>query len=129
MNFQVLSFGQGLDGCGKSTQAKLLTSSIAGAKLRSTPPQSMKVVRECFDRHGGDVARAFYLVSNYVLAMEMIVECQKSKSRESKYDLQTQFTLNNEIFQLSSSTDSTPLLVPTRLVRIQQALWLTWTRS
>lgn len=70
---------KGLDGCGKSTQAKLLASSIEGARLRATPPESMKAVRECFDRYGGMVARAFYLISNYVLAMEMTMECLEEK--------------------------------------------------
>ena len=75
---------EGLDGCGKSTQAKLLASRIEGARLRGTPPESMKAVRECFDRYGGMVARAFYLISNYVLAMEMVTECLEEEKNFGK---------------------------------------------
>ena len=67
---------QGLDGCGKSTQVKLLASKLEAQPL-ATPPSSMTRVRECFDRHGGHVARAFYVVSNYVLAWEIMKLCQE----------------------------------------------------
>ena len=60
---------------------------------RSTPPPSLSLVRECFDRCGGVAARAFYVIGmdvklysislvflgNYVLAQEMMEECNKAR--------------------------------------------------
>ena len=67
---------------------------------RATPPASMGLVRECFDRCGGVAARAFYVIGkiyndlscfisctvlgNYILGQEMLEECAVAKSNLGK---------------------------------------------
>jgi thymidylate kinase len=78
---------EGIDGSGKSTLVKNLADSLqeppsvgggARACACATPPSSTTSVRPVFDKRGGAVARAFYMVSNYILQNEMLEESRLS---------------------------------------------------
>lgn len=70
---------EGLDGSGKSSLVEQLSQRLhekyshAGAKVVAwaTPTASLSAVRPVFDKRGGPVARAFYMVSNYMLQYEL----------------------------------------------------------
>lgn len=74
---------EGLDGSGKSSLVEHLTSTLQQqyqkqphdlsfqARAWTTPTASMTHIRPVFDKRGGPVARAFYMVSNYMLQYEL----------------------------------------------------------
>ena len=75
---------EGLDGSGKSSLVQGLTESLSHRQQNgdystddvtcvawATPTHSMAQVRPVFDKRGGPVARAFYLVSNYFLQFDV----------------------------------------------------------
>lgn len=62
---------EGLDGSGKSTLVETLATSLENAKACATPTASLKDVRPVFDKRGGPVARAFYMVTNFILQHEI----------------------------------------------------------
>ena len=62
---------EGLDGSGKSTLVRELSVQHNNVVCWSTPSQTLSDVRPVFDKCGGAVARAFYMVSNYVLQYEI----------------------------------------------------------
>ena len=72
---------EGLDGSGKTTLVTKLTEALsilfpnnnnnASAITTKTPSSSLKEIRPLWDHRGGILARAFYMVSNYVLAYEI----------------------------------------------------------
>jgi thymidylate kinase len=71
---------EGIDGSGKSSVVQELASrcngmTIGACQVRGvsmgTPTKSLSSIRPVFDKRGGSVARAFYMVSNYVLQYEM----------------------------------------------------------
>lgn len=77
---------EGLDGSGKTTLVQRLANTPPPSplshvhfigKATSTPTPSMTSVRNVFDHRGGAVARAFYMVSNYILQHEIREECQR----------------------------------------------------
>jgi thymidylate kinase len=61
---------EGLDGVGKSTLVNGLMS-VLRARPSRTPPKSLSYVRPIFDNLPETVARAFYMCTNYVAAVEM----------------------------------------------------------
>ena len=71
---------EGLDGSGKSTLVKTLAERLGG-KAVGTPPTGpgSKEVRALFDRARSPYSRAYYLVSNYVLAERCRKECMAAK--------------------------------------------------
>ena len=70
---------EGLDGTGKSTLAEHLCRKLTAHGLPSrTPPTKWSVVRNVFDRYGGLVARAFYMISNYAFVRECFAACESS---------------------------------------------------
>lgn len=79
---------EGLDGSGKTTFAKSLAAALSSpdgsvrAFAVSTPPKSMSGVRDVFDKRGGAVARAFYMVSNYVLLLDVREEMERISAAE-----------------------------------------------
>ncbi|KAI0563255.1 Thymidylate kinase [Gracilaria domingensis] len=75
---------EGLDGTGKTTLVNSLaaqTLKIEGQRFNGyavgTPTASVASVRDIFDKCGGLVSRAFYMVSNYILQHEMRVTSEK----------------------------------------------------
>ena len=63
----------------------------------STPTKSMSNVRPVFDKRGGVVARAFYMVSNYVLAYEIQKfnqQCYQQYSNLQHNDVQPIFIVD-----------------------------------
>ena len=64
---------EGLDGSGKSTVVQGLARELGG-RACATPSASLLKVRPVFDKRGGPVARAFYMISNYVLQHEILKE-------------------------------------------------------
>ena len=66
---------EGLDGSGKST----LVVGFRGGDVHvtATPPASLADVRGIFDAAGGAIARAFYMVSNYICYAEMVAMCRE----------------------------------------------------
>ena len=69
---------EGLDGTGKSTIAAGLAAELK-AQLVSTPPKSMLTIRKFFDSIHGAASRAYYMLSNYVLADEMQAKCDRAQ--------------------------------------------------
>ena len=65
---------EGLDGSGKSTLVETLATSLENAKACATPTASLQEVRPVFDKRGGPVARAFYMVTNYILQHEIRID-------------------------------------------------------
>lgn len=70
----------GIDGSGKTSVVQELASRVNGMTIGArqvravsmgTPTESLSSVRPVFDKRGGFVARAFYMVSNYVLQYEI----------------------------------------------------------
>ena len=72
---------EGLDGSGKSSLVESLKDELqqhptgdttdVHVVAWATPTASMKTARPVFDKQGGFVARAFYMVSNFVLQYEL----------------------------------------------------------
>lgn len=62
---------EGLDGSGKSTLVTTLAEALGGHAC-ATPSASLMAVRPAMDKRGGAVARAFYMISNYVLQYEIL---------------------------------------------------------
>jgi thymidylate kinase len=81
---------EGLDGSGKTTLVHRLAEALQKQHERQclvqasgTPTASMAAVRGVFDQRGGTVARAFYMVSNYVLMYEIwqaALSCKNDKT-------------------------------------------------
>lgn len=61
---------EGLDGCGKSHTSKLVANKLS-ASLKSTPPQSILLLREKFDAHDSLLRRAYYSLGNYIAAYDI----------------------------------------------------------
>jgi thymidylate kinase len=64
----------GLDGSGNSTLVETLATSLENAKACATPTTQLKDVRPVFDKRGGPVARAFYMVTNHILQHEIRID-------------------------------------------------------
>jgi len=64
---------EGLDGSGKTTLVRRLAEALGPdrAVATKTPSASLANIRPLWDHRGGFLARAFYTVSNYVLAYEI----------------------------------------------------------
>ena len=62
---------EGLDGSGKTTLVNELTQALPNAFATKTPSKSLNEIRPLWDHRGGILARAFYMVSNYVLEYEI----------------------------------------------------------
>ncbi|CAB9501016.1 Inherit from KOG: thymidylate kinase [Seminavis robusta] len=82
---------EGLDGSGKSSLVDRLAYRFNNKKEPSqhavamaTPTESMNAVRPVFDKRGGPVARAFYMVSNYILQYEITLLEQEHQQEPSK---------------------------------------------
>jgi predicted ATPase len=96
---------EGLDGSGKSSLVEQLSQRLhekyshAGAKVVAwaTPTASLSAVRPVFDKRGGPVARAFYMVSNYMLQYEL----QQLEKRQ-------QLLLSQEDIGPDSKTSTSP---------------------
>eukprot|EP00037_Helgoeca_nana_P035262 m.424465 g.424465 ORF g.424465 m.424465 type:complete len:329 (+) comp46903_c0_seq1:113-1099(+) len=67
---------EGLDGSGKSSVVKAIAQSSDEYRSARTPPENIDNVRSAFDRCGGSLARAFYMVSNYILQANMWAACR-----------------------------------------------------
>lgn len=67
---------EGLDGSGKTTLVKRLQETLPHAIATKTPSGSLADIRPLWDKRGGILARAFYMISNYVLEYE-IVGCEE----------------------------------------------------
>jgi thymidylate kinase len=70
---------EGLDGSGKSTLVQCLAAELQGRAV-ATPTDSLASVRPVFDKRGAAVARAFYMVGNYVLQHEILEEASTTDS-------------------------------------------------
>eukprot|EP00178_Gracilaria_changii_P025361 TRINITY_DN78159_c0_g1_i1.p1 TRINITY_DN78159_c0_g1~~TRINITY_DN78159_c0_g1_i1.p1 ORF type:complete len:738 (-),score=80.57 TRINITY_DN78159_c0_g1_i1:459-2672(-) len=86
-NLPFIVLVEGLDGTGKTTLVNSLaeqTYEIEGQKFKGhavgTPTASVAPIRDIFDKCGGIVSRAFYMVSNYILQYEMRVESDRDPS-------------------------------------------------
>ncbi|KAL3778570.1 hypothetical protein ACHAW5_007025 [Stephanodiscus triporus] len=82
----------GLDGYGKSSMVKQLSQRLqekysqkgATVVAWATPTDSLSAIRPVFDKRGGPIARAFYVVSNYMLQYELQqLEKQQQKQLDS----------------------------------------------
>jgi len=62
---------EGLDGSGKTTLVNALTQALPNAFATKTPSKSLNEIRPLWDHRGGILARAFYMISNYVLEYEI----------------------------------------------------------
>eukprot|EP00986_Skeletonema_menzelii_P014829 scaffold10375_cov123-Skeletonema_menzelii.AAC.1 len=62
---------EGLDGSGKTTLVKKLQDTLPHAIATKTPTASLHDIRPLWDKRGGILARAFYMISNYVLEYEI----------------------------------------------------------
>ena len=62
---------EGLDGSGKTTLVKRLAETLPNAIATKTPSASLHDIRPLWDKCGGILARAFYMISNYVLEYEI----------------------------------------------------------
>ena len=71
---------EGLDGSGKSTLVGNFAARSAEVRTTQTPPPSLRRARPIFDCRRGAVARAFYMVSNYVCYAEMVRECRAAET-------------------------------------------------
>ncbi|KAL7532921.1 hypothetical protein ACHAXR_004929 [Thalassiosira sp. AJA248-18] len=67
---------EGLDGSGKTTLVKKLEEALPNAIATKTPSTALKNIRPLWDHRGGILARAFYMVSNYVLEYEIANDAQ-----------------------------------------------------
>lgn len=82
---------EGLDGSGKTSLVTQVSQALNNdnknikGMVMSTPPKSMGYVRDIFDKRGGAVARAFYMVSNYVLLYDIADEINKNNTSTSSY--------------------------------------------
>nr|CAD7426808.1 unnamed protein product [Timema monikensis] len=65
---------EGLDGSGKTTLSKKLSSKL-NAKKMSTPPSCLLTLREKFDTHPIALRRAYYALGNYIAAAEIEYLC------------------------------------------------------
>jgi thymidylate kinase len=82
---------EGLDGSGKSSLVNQLSQQLqekyskkgATVVAWATPTASLSAVRPVFDKRGGPVARAFYMVSNYMLQYELQQLEQQQKQLDS----------------------------------------------
>jgi thymidylate kinase len=63
---------EGLDGSGKTTLVKRLKETLPQAIATKTPSGSLTDIRPLWDKRGGILARAFYMISNYVLEYEIV---------------------------------------------------------
>jgi thymidylate kinase len=63
---------EGLDGSGKTTLVKRLQETLPHAIATKTPSGSLTDIRPLWDKRGGILARAFYMISNYVLEYEIV---------------------------------------------------------
>jgi len=68
---------EGLDGSGKTTLVKKLQQDFPNSLATKTPSPSLKEIRPLWDHRGGILARAFYMISNYVLEYE-IANCEET---------------------------------------------------
>jgi thymidylate kinase len=70
---------EGLDGSGKTTLVQNLALALGDQKAiaTKTPSKCLKSVRPVFDHRGGPIARAFYMLSNYILAYEIENEIEQ----------------------------------------------------
>ena len=62
---------EGLDGSGKTTLVRKLQETLPHAIATKTPTVSLNDIRPLWDKRGGILARAFYMISNYVLEYEI----------------------------------------------------------
>ena len=84
---------EGLDGCGKTSLVLNLAQALNNENENnhikgiavSTPPKSMSEVRDIFDKRGGPIARAFYMVSNYVLLYDITEEININNAKTTSY--------------------------------------------
>ena len=64
---------EGLDGSGKTTLVKRLQETLPHAIATKTPSSGLLAdIRPLWDKRGGILARAFYMISNYVLEYEIV---------------------------------------------------------
>jgi thymidylate kinase len=64
---------EGLDGSGKTTLVKRLQEALPRTAVATkTPSRSLADIRPLWDKRGGILARAFYMISNYVLEYEIV---------------------------------------------------------
>lgn len=68
---------EGLDGSGKTTLVRKLQQDFPNSLATKTPSSSLKGIRPLWDHRGGILARAFYMISNYVLEYE-IANCDEA---------------------------------------------------
>ncbi|KAL7461480.1 hypothetical protein ACHAXS_001910 [Conticribra weissflogii] len=68
---------EGLDGSGKTTLVRKLQQDFPNSLATKTPSPSLKDIRPLWDHRGGIMARAFYMISNYVLEYE-IANCEET---------------------------------------------------
>ena len=63
---------EGLDGSGKTTLVKRLQDALSPRAIATkTPTSTLHDIRPLWDKKGGILARAFYMVSNYILEYEI----------------------------------------------------------
>jgi thymidylate kinase len=77
---------EGLDGTGKSSLVESLAQELKTTRCMATrtPSKALKAARAIFDTRGGAVARAFYMVCNYVLQHE--IQQEQQNHQPSSYD-------------------------------------------
>ncbi len=98
---------EGLDGSGKSSLVEQLTQQLRekysskGAKVVAwaTPTASLAAIRPVFDKRGGPVARAFYMVSNYMLQYELL-QMERQLHSEGGIDLDSSASSTRQSYRL-----------------------------